>query len=59
TSKIAEHTEVPNSKIEYLTAANEQMFKQNQRLRQYIEDCLEGKVHLSDKGYLKALSGEQ
>ncbi|RXJ02780.1 hypothetical protein DS745_05580 [Anaerobacillus alkaliphilus] len=47
-----------HAKIEYLTAANEQMFQQNQRLRQYIEDCINGEKTLEQKGYLRALSGE-
>lgn len=46
-----------NPKVEYLTIANEQMFKQNQRLREYIEDCIRGDKKLDQKGYLMALSG--
>ncbi|MCT8140023.1 hypothetical protein H1D32_21440 [Anaerobacillus sp. CMMVII] len=45
-------------KVEYLTAANEQMFQQNQRLREYIEACINGEKTLDQKSYLKALSGE-
>jgi hypothetical protein len=51
-------THPANTKIEYLTAANEQMFKQNQRLREYIIDCIDGRKTLDQKEYLKALSGE-
>ncbi|MFV8828920.1 hypothetical protein [Alkalihalobacterium sp. APHAB7] len=45
-------------KIEYLTAANEQMFQQNKRLREYIELVLEKNEPLNYEGYYKALRGE-
>ncbi|MEB1806087.1 MAG: hypothetical protein LPK26_02090 [Bacillaceae bacterium] len=45
-------------KIEYLTAANEQMFQQNRRLREYIELVLEKNEPLNYEGYYKALRGE-
>lgn len=48
-----------HAKIDYLAAANEQMFKQNQRLRQYIEECISGEKSLDQKSYLRALSGEE
>jgi hypothetical protein len=56
--RVHNSSQMQNSKVDYLTAANEQMFNQNQRLRQYIEDCLDGKKQLDEKGYLHALSGE-
>lgn len=45
-------------KIEYLTAANEQMFQQNKRLREYIELVLEKNEPLNYEGYYQALRGE-
>jgi FtsZ-binding cell division protein ZapB len=57
-SPTQEYQQPANSKIEYLTAANEQMFQQNQRLREYIERCISGETTLDQKGYLRALSGE-
>lgn len=51
-------TQSTNTKVEYLTAANEQMFQQNQRLREYILDCINGRKTLDQTGYLRALSGE-
>ncbi|WP_216828678.1 hypothetical protein [Alkalihalobacterium elongatum] len=45
-------------KIEYLTAANEQMFQQNKRLREFIEDALEKNEPLVYEDYYKALRGD-
>lgn len=61
TQSIPDQQPIPmqGTKVEYLTVANEQMFNQIQRLRQYIEECLDGKKQLDEKGYLRALSGEE
>ncbi len=53
-----EYNHPGTAKLEYLTAANEQMFQQNQRLRHYIEECISGEKTLDQKSYLRALSGE-
>ncbi|WP_163970570.1 hypothetical protein [Oceanobacillus halotolerans] len=33
-----------SQKVEYLTEVNEEMFQQNVRLREFIEDCIEAEV---------------
>ncbi|WP_078553003.1 hypothetical protein [Bacillus alkalicellulosilyticus] len=45
-------------KIDYLTAANEQMVQQNQRLREFIEKNIERNLPLIQEEYFKALRGD-
>ncbi len=50
---------VEEGKIKYLTDVNEQMFKQNIRLRQFIENCIETQTIPDHKGYYEALRGDE
>ncbi|MBU8906377.1 hypothetical protein [Desertibacillus haloalkaliphilus] len=45
-------------KVDYLTAANEQMFQQNQRLREFIQESLESGEVPTKEGYVRALRGD-
>ncbi|MEC5425008.1 hypothetical protein QGM71_16085 [Virgibacillus sp. C22-A2] len=43
------------NKVSYLTEINEQMFRQNVRLREYIEGCIQTKTVPTQEKYYQVL----
>lgn len=54
-SSSIEQSPVLDSKVHYLTEVNEQMFQQNVRLRQFIENCITTHKVPTQAGYYDAL----
>ena len=50
-------TDLSDDKVKYLTEVNEQMFKQNRRLRALIEHCVEAQTIPTHQEYSRALQG--
>lgn len=50
-----DHSHVNSEKVNYLTEINEEMFRQNARLRYLIENCIAGNEVPTQKKYYEAL----